>query len=290
MTQISPAVPYIAPADLLAAPAASTDALDLSVFTTEQLTEVIAEAQGIVEDAIGHPIYRRILREHYRGRGKNMMKLRQYPLWDGMQTTLTAAAASGATTVALADVTGLLAGHYLALGAPSASGTFSYPILAVTPDAGDAGGTVLLGAALGGAAAAGSAAFARPVDYIDFQLPLQVERLYLDGLLYENELGIIRNWTPLMIQSIGYTVAFPKAVPLIIQYTAGYDQTPAGVRTVLIDLCRDMLLARANKARGGVTQERSGDESRTYTQGTSGQRPGSLAPDQLATLLRYRCL
>lgn len=276
------ATQYLAPGDLRGATTTyQGQGVDFSQFPLSAVNDVITQASRKITAFCRDRMDERVVQEFYSGNGTNRLRLRHWPLWSGLRTTLAGAVVQGATSITLASATGLLPGQYINWDDGLEA---SIPIASTyTPGS----TTVPLASATAAAHASAAPLHVNAVDYIQVMLPgNSTFSLDISQLVLEPELGTLVLYSTLFIPLFGYASIFPKDVPLQVQYTAGYTYPyPDPITQVCLELCISTVLRNASPGLGGLQSTKSEEQEDRFFNMTL---MPELNADQKDWLMPYR--
>lgn len=270
---------YLTNADLTAAVTTyGGQGVDFTTLTSGQLTNLIVQASRKIDGYLRDSLVQRQIIENCSGTGTNTLRLRRYPIWQGLATTLTSSVAIGDTTIHLASATGLLPGQLIRWG----NGKETQIAIASSYTTGT---SIPLASPTLATHASGEAIQVGPVDSILVLLPGQsVYTIDITQLVVQPELGRLVLYSTLFIPLFGYASIFPKDVPFQVTYTAGYLTYPDPIQQVCLELCITTLVRNASVlANAGKQSIRIRDMSITFAQNMP-----ELSDDQKHVLNTYK--
>lgn len=264
-----------------------TPVVDFSTLSPTQRSQLIQRASRLIDSKCKQTYTLTNVTEQYLGRGSNKLYLRKYPLAKVLSpladnsnasgyvsnslvadTTLAVASNVGDTTVTLASTVNLLRGQSLVFGDANNE---LMEIININP----ATNQVTVTLPLTKTHPMGGRVVVNTIDYIRIIMPgSNIFPVYFGSMTVDDQRGTLLNYTPLMVQTLGYTYTFPRNVPLEIRYTYGcrtrsewqetFPNYPEALVQVCLELCIRLALRSANPAAGGISSERSGDQQITF--------------------------
>lgn len=232
-----------------------SDGVDLSFdgpYNDQQIINMIKQASRKMDGCMGDTHVLTTRWEEIRGTGSSNLRLRHYPVWQGLQTTLATDAPSGSTVISLNNVYGIQSGKYIFFATnpeapnPYVSGDFIqqfYP----------GQGSITLAKPLVSNHYSGELVIVRGIDFVMIQNGQQPVFTDISESNIQYSTGMIQEFNYWMYQRQGQfgngSAGWDRNVPFIVQYTSGY--TPQQLPPPLKQACLDLMVYQVTARRGG---------------------------------------